>query len=80
MSILEKINDKEEYTILQIFKNRFFFWYKDYGGVYRTVMKDLKGPNILKTKQVDYAPTRKAYKIKGKNIKKYLQMMMDGKI
>jgi len=79
MNILEKIKDEEYYTIRDIFKERFFFWYKDYGSIRRSVLRDMEGKNILKPILI---PNRKRnfYKIKGENIKKYITEVAHGNI
>lgn len=77
MDILKKIEDNRFYTIKEIYDNRFFFWYKDYGSVWRTVNNDLKKKNILKAIKIK-RPYRDMYKIQGVNIKEYIKAVVEG--
>jgi len=76
MSVLRKIKDDKYYTIREIHKNRFFFWYKDYGSIWRCILRDIKGENILQA-EVSENNYRNIYRIKGEYIKKYIKQFMD---
>jgi len=74
--LFEKIEDNKFYTLRQIYLNRFFFWYKDQGGVYRTI-RDKKAQQCLKPVGVNNRG-RAGIKVQGKNIKSYILAKLNG--
>ncbi len=69
---IKKVNPEVEYNLSNIIDEDIFPWVKSIKTVRRIVKKDLEGENLLKT-QVAGTGRGLVYKIKGKNIIKFLE-------
>lgn len=74
---IKKIDPSKEYNLSNIIAEDVFPWVKSIKTVRRIVKRDIEGENLLKTR-VTGTGRGLVYKIKGKNIIKFLEKYGSG--
>lgn len=72
--ILEQIEPSRYYNVNEIYRLGFVPWANNHVNVYRLVERDMKRDNVLRALVVEeYANGKRAIRIQGKNLKRYLE-------
>ncbi len=74
---IKKIDSEREYSLSDMLVDRLFPWTNDFRSVRKMVGKDAIGENVLKTMVTGEGRGRQ-YRIKGKNIIKFLEKYGEG--
>ena len=77
--IISSVDTNREYSISEMTREQIFPWLKDRRSIRKAIRFDVEGPNILQVKIKGEGKGRD-YKIKGKNIVKYLTLIGDAMV